>query len=97
MKTCPYCQSTEKQVKAGHNPSGSQRYLCNNCDRTYTPKPKQRGYPSNVRDHAILLYHEGHSFRAIARKLGVGTQSVINWVRIKDIIHLPYNKQKMAL
>jgi transposase-like protein len=84
MKTCPYCQSTYNQVKAGYNPSGSQRYLCNTCDRTYTPLPNQRGYPVDVRFQAIELYQKGNSFRAVARKLGVGTQSVINWVRSTD-------------
>ncbi|KAA3663228.1 MAG: IS1 family transposase [Chloroflexi bacterium] len=86
MKTCPHCHSTQSQVKAGHNPSGSQRYLCNNCDRTYTPTPNHRGYPVDVRYQAIELYQEGHSFRAVARELGVGTQSVINWVRTKEIM-----------
>ena len=94
MKTCPYCHSTQSQVKAGYNPSGSQRYLCNQCNRTYTPTPNQRGYPVDVRYHAIELYHKGKSFRAVARELGVGTQSVINWVRSKEEIEHPREYKK---
>lgn len=81
MNKCPHCQSNHQQIKAGHNQSGSQRYVCKNCGKTYTPSPKLRGYSSNVRQQAIQLYHEGHSFRAVSRQLGIGTQSVINWVR----------------
>ncbi len=78
---CSTCQSKENQVKAGKNQSGSQRFLCKLCNRTYTPKPYSVGYPFEVRHQAVNLYKNGLSFRAVARQLDVGTQSVINWVR----------------
>lgn len=81
MNACPYCHSKKNQVKAGRNTSGSQRYLCNNCQRIYTPRPNTNGYTPRVRQQAIHLYKQGMSFRAVARKMNVGTQSVINWVR----------------
>lgn len=81
MNQCPYCHRRQNQVKAGRNPSGSQRYYCNYCERIYTPSPKRNGYPRTVRRQAVRLYKEGLSFRAVARELDVGTQSVINWVR----------------
>ncbi|MCB9418567.1 MAG: IS1 family transposase [Ardenticatenaceae bacterium] len=80
MKKCPYCHAKSKQVKSGFNPSGSQRYLCKWCDRIYTPSPNPNGYSSEIRLQAIKLYEEGHSYRAIGKKLKVGTQSVSNWV-----------------
>jgi transposase-like protein len=80
MNKCPYCQAKSKQVKSGFNPSGSQRFLCKWCDRIYTPAPKPNGYSSEVRLEAIKLHEAGHSYRVIARKLCVGTQSVANWV-----------------
>ncbi|MEB2287653.1 MAG: helix-turn-helix domain-containing protein [Anaerolineae bacterium] len=80
MKPCPYCQSTERQVKAGCNGSGSRRYKCQTCQRKYTPEPKAIGYPDAVRRQAIQLYVDGMSFRRIARTLGVAHRSVINWV-----------------
>ncbi len=83
---CPTCQSKENQVKAGKNQSGSQRFICKSCNRTYTPKPYSVGYPFEVRQRAIKLYEEdGLSFRAVARQLEVGTQSVINWVRAEQL------------
>jgi transposase-like protein len=80
MKTCPYCQRTEQQVKNGRNGSGSQRYRCNVCNRRYTPEPSENGYPQALRDQAVRLYVDGMNFRRIARTLRVNHQSVINWV-----------------
>jgi transposase-like protein/DNA-binding XRE family transcriptional regulator len=78
---CPYCYSTERQVKNGHNPTGSQRYYCWLCRRRYTPNPSVGGsYPDDVRLRAVELSRQGLSFRRIGRVLGVNHQSVINWV-----------------
>jgi transposase-like protein len=80
MKTCPYCQSTERQVKTGRTSSGSQRYKCQLCQRRYTPEPKQAGYSDELRRQAVQMYVDGTYFRRIARHLNVNHQSVINWV-----------------
>jgi len=77
---CPKCLATTKQYKAGFNPSGSQRYRCGVCNRVYTPEPKTRGYPSEIRARALQMYMEGNSQRAIARILKTGQQTVANWV-----------------
>jgi transposase-like protein len=81
MSQCPHCQRTEHQVKIGHNPSGSQRYLCKVCRRTYTPQPKDIGYPDEVRRKALELYVDGLNFRRIARVLDISRQTVANWVK----------------
>jgi transposase-like protein len=81
MESCPNCHAIQNQVKAGRNQSGSQRYLCKECNRSYTPKPKPIGHSVAIRKKAVNMYREGSSYRAIARQLDVGTQSVINWVR----------------
>jgi transposase len=80
MNQCPYCQRTENQVKAGHNHSGSQRYLCKVCQRKYTPEPKPQGYSGDIHRQAVQMYVDGMNFRRIARTLGVAHRSVINWV-----------------
>ena len=52
LMSCPYCQSTTRQVKHGRIPSGSQRSLGQGCTRTYTPEPTPSGYdaaPPGVR------------------------------------------------
>ncbi len=80
MRTCPQCQSTERQVKNGQTVAGSQRYWCQGCGRKYTPVPKAHSYPPEVRALAVRLSSEGWSRRGIARHLGVAHQSVSNWV-----------------
>ena|SRR5205814_2914489 len=77
---CPRCQSSEKQYKAGFNPSKSQRYRCGECDRVYTPKPLPQGYSSEKRMLAIRMYVEGNSQRAISRILKVSPQTISNWM-----------------
>lgn len=80
MNICPSCGASERQVKNGRNPSGSQRYKCQACGRIYTPEPTPAGYEQSVRDQAIRLYVEGINLRRIGRILGVNHQSVANWV-----------------
>lgn len=80
MSECPYCQATEKQVKVGHTEAGSQRYLCKQCQRKYTPNPKVVGYGDELRQQAVRLYVDGMNFRRIGRQLGVNHQTVINWI-----------------
>ncbi len=78
MKTCPPCQSTERQVKVGRNPSGSQRYLCRAGGRKYTPEPKPRGYDEATRRQALQMDGDGLNFRRMGRILGVAHRTVIN-------------------
>src|SRR5262245_9197241 len=80
MMTCPYCQRSEHQVKAGFNDSGSQRYLCQICQRKYTPTPNPQGYAADTRRQALRLYADGMNLRRIARTLGVTHPTVANWV-----------------
>jgi transposase-like protein len=80
MLQCPYCQASERQIKAGRNRAGSQRFQCKGCSRHYTPEPRPNGYPDEVRVQAIRLYLEGTNFRRIGRILSVNYQSVVNWV-----------------
>ncbi len=80
MNECPHCQATDKQVKAGKNKSGSQRLKCQHCQRRYTPKPNEQGYPQALRHQAIKLYVDGTNYRRIGRQLGVHHKTVMLWV-----------------
>ncbi|MET0753062.1 MAG: IS1 family transposase [Pyrinomonadaceae bacterium] len=99
---CPNCQSSERQVKTGHNRSGTQRILCRECGKTYTFEPKPRGYSEEVREKAVRLYVEGNNFRRIGRLLAVNHQSVVNWVnayhaKVKDRADLPKETQAIEI
>lgn len=81
MNQCPYCQATTRQIKAGLNRTGSQRFQCRDCSRHYTPEPKLNGYPDALRQQAVRLYLEGTNQRRIGRILSVNHQSVANWIK----------------
>jgi len=81
MNECPYCHSKDRQVKAGKTEAGSQRYKCQTCKRRYTPEPKLKGYPDDLRHQAVRMYVDGMNYRRIARHLNVDHKSVINWVK----------------
>jgi transposase-like protein len=78
---CPKCERSERQVKAGRNQTGSQRYKCQQCGSRYTPEPQEQGYSNDIRLRAVQLYVDGGNLRRVARQLGVNHQSVANWVK----------------
>jgi transposase-like protein len=77
---CPHCGTATGVRKWGHNRAGTQRFRCLACQRNFTPAPKEQGHGVTVHEHAVQLYLEGMSLRAIGRLLGVVHQSVANWV-----------------
>ena len=83
MNKCPYCQTTEQQVKAGFTGAGSQMYKCKPCNRRYTPDPAEPGYPNAIRRQAVRLHLEGMNYRRVARILQVSHVSVMNWVKAR--------------
>src|SRR5689334_9614387 len=76
---CSHCGS-DKTVKAGLNPSGSQRYVCKACGRHFTPEPKPMGYSAEVRAEAVQMVLDGANYRRAGRHLQVNHQSVASWV-----------------
>ena len=80
MIACPHCRRADRQVRAGMN-GDSQRYKCGHCGRRYTPAPRPRGYPDDLRLQARRLRAEGLTAKEIGIRLGVPTRSVANWVR----------------
>jgi transposase-like protein len=80
MPTCPLCQSSIV-VKQGHNRSGTQRFWCRDCGRTFTAPAKQRGYPPEMRQRAVQLYLDGNNLRRTGRLLGIDHMTVAAWIR----------------
>lgn len=94
MITCPHCQDTARQVKAGFTRTRSQRYQCQGCRRQYTPEPRPLGYDDKTKETALKLYLEGNGFRRIGRLLSVNHQSVVNWI---NAFHAQLRAKKLAL
>ena len=51
------------------------------CQRKYSPKPKQQGYPDEIRKQALQMYVDGMNFRRIGRHLGLHHRTVSLWVK----------------
>jgi transposase-like protein len=81
MMSCPRCFATNRQIRDGKTPAGSQRMRCKDCGCRYTPDPKDQGYDEEVRMQALTLYLEGVSLREIGRLLEVNHQSAANWIK----------------
>ena len=50
------------------------------CNRKYTPEPKRKGYPEEVRRQALQMYVDGMNLRRIGRHLGIHHRTVSLWV-----------------
>ena len=82
-KTCPRCNSTERQMLDGKNQSGTQKCLCGLCKKSYTLNPKSRAYSDDVRTQALKLLMAGMSGRRVGQLLGFSKANAYNWC--KDI------------
>ena len=51
------------------------------CGCKYTPEPKLRGYPEEMRRQALQLYVDGMNLRRIGRHLGIHHRTVSLWVK----------------
>lgn len=55
-KKCVRCGEEKHQNKHGRNKTGSMRYLCKHCNKTYTVNPKERKYSEEKIKEAMKLY-----------------------------------------
>ncbi|MEN9518949.1 MAG: hypothetical protein RLZZ381_1537 [Cyanobacteriota bacterium] len=79
MMICPHCQS-DKIAKNGRQ-KNKQRYICKGCDRQFSDRYVERGYPLKIRQQCLDLHQQGISFREIERRTGVSHNTVINWAK----------------
>jgi len=80
-RKCPQCGGIV--VNNGKNRSGSQRVVCTKCGKRFTPNPKERGYPQEVRDQAIKMHFAGSSGRQIGNVMGMSKANVYIWAKKK--------------
>ncbi len=50
LPLCPTCQQSHYIIRVGYNRSGSQRYECQHCHRSFTASPKAREVKSSSSD-----------------------------------------------
>lgn len=80
-RICPRCGATTKQNRHTAHKSGSERFICRVCGKTYTPNPKKSGYSEAERTTAIKTYYECKSGRAVGRLLGMSRSNAVRWIK----------------
>jgi transposase-like protein len=73
---CPHCGQSERVVRRGFNRCGTQRLLCRECGKTWTPTGKSRELSREKEALIEKALGERLSQRAIARTLGVNRDTV---------------------
>ena len=79
--SCPRCKAEKGQMKNGKNRSGTQSYLCRQCQKGYTPAPKRVAYEESIRAQAIKTYYAGVSGRGVGKIFGMSKANVYNWIK----------------
>ena len=74
--SCVHCGDSKSVVRRGFNRCGTQRLLCRECGKTWTPDGKSRTL--SVEKEALIEKALGErvSQRAIARTLSCGRETV---------------------
>jgi transposase-like protein len=78
---CQVCGIQGKQLKKGHNRSGTQRCICKECGATYTINPKRREYPEEIKEAAIKAYYSGATGRGVGRLFNMSKANVYKWIK----------------
>lgn len=55
MKRCPHCQATTRQIRAGKDKDGLQRYHCMHCRQAYTLEPQPKTNIVNAAEQAFAM------------------------------------------
>lgn len=76
---CKHCGS-EDYVRNGIV-GGKQRYLCNQCCKTFREGDKREKYSNAKRMRVIQWYLEGAGIMSIERMEGVPNPLIIKWIR----------------
>ena len=74
---CTHCKSC-KVRKNGTN-RGIQRFICNECGRTFSCRPPKSG--KDIKRQALLMYLNNVGIRKTALFLGASRTTILNWIR----------------
>jgi len=86
QKRCPYCGS-DNVVKNGKEKNGKQRYVCNNKDcphTTFIDDYQYNGCDPYIKELILKMTVNGNGTRAIARTLGISTNTVTSELKKKE-------------
>ena len=77
---CRHCQS-QNVIRHGADASGTQRYRCRDCTRTFRAQPKSRTRPEEFQATVLAAYQERASMRGVCRLFGIGRNTLSGWLK----------------
>jgi transposase-like protein len=80
---CTRCTS-QQCVRFGSNRGGTQRYICKECGRTFTPDPARRGISEERAEQIKTLIANGHPITKVTRLLKVSPKTVYKVIRAAE-------------
>ena len=75
---CPKCGSSAQQYLHGKTQKGNTRYRCCECKKTYILN--NLNYTEDFKKSAVRMYLEGISGRKLSKKLGIGKNTIWEWL-----------------
>lgn len=83
---CTKCLS-DKTVKNGRTPKGTQKYKCKECGYAFVEKPKNRKISEETKAYVDRMLKEKLSLAGIARSLKIGQTWLQSYVNNKYKIY----------
>lgn len=77
---CPSCGS-DRVIRHGKGPNGTQRYRCHACRYTFRENPGSRAYHEEKKAEILAAYQERTSLRGLTRIFGVSRTTVTAWLK----------------
>jgi transposase-like protein len=85
---CSRCAS-QHYVRFGSNRGGTQRYICKDCGRTFTPDPARRGISPERAEQIKSMIAAGHAITKVTRLLKVSPKTVYKVIRSTEQPNTP--------
>ena len=85
--TCIHCGSDDL-VKNGHSENNTQRWRCNNCEKSFQLEYRYNAWKPGIKEQIIELTMNSSGVRDISRTLEINKNTVISELK-KNAIHKP--------
>lgn len=85
---CSRCAS-QQCVRFGSNRGGTQRYICKECGRTFTPDPARRGISQERVEQIRTLIANGQPITKVTRLLKVSPKTIYKVIRATETNETP--------
>ena len=82
---CKHCGLAQQVKRYGTTPTGTQRYRCYDCGRTFVKTYSRKACDPSVHKQIVPMVLNGAGVRDTARVLGINRNTVIATIKKKSI------------